>query len=124
MKFLCLISAEQCLNAMSEAEAAAHLDEYRVLLERLERNGNYIECRRLMPAETAVTLRVRNNRIAITDGPFAETKEQLGGFLLLEARNIQEAIELAADIPAAKFGSIEIRQVADDATQLDAVGNG
>jgi hypothetical protein len=122
MKFLCLISAEQCLNAMSEAEAATHLDEYRVLLERLERNGNYIECRRLMPAETAVTLRVRNNRIAITDGPFAETKEQLGGFLLLEARNIQEAIELAADIPAAKFGSIEIRQVADDATQLVAVG--
>ena len=62
MKFLCLISAENCLDQMTEADALAHLDEYRVLIERLERNGNYVECRRLMPADTAVTLRVRNNQ--------------------------------------------------------------
>ena len=122
MKFLCLISAENCLDQMTEADALAHLDEYRVLIERLERNGNYVECRRLMPADTAVTLRVRNNQRSVTDGPFAETKEQLGGFLLLEARNLEEAIELAADIPAAKFGSIEIRQVAEDATMHHTLG--
>jgi hypothetical protein len=122
MKFVCLISAESCLDQMSEADAAAHLDEYRTLIDRLRRNGNYVECRRLMPAETAVTLRVRNHRVAVTDGPFAETKEQLGGFLILEARNIEEAVELAADVPAAKFGSIEIRPLADDAPTLDATG--
>lgn len=122
MKFLCLIAAENCLDRMTEADAVAHLEEYRVLLERLERNGNYVECRRLMPADTAVTLRMRNNQRTVTDGPFAETKEQLGGFLLLEARDIEEAIELAADIPAAKFGSIEIRQVAEDAATLHTLG--
>ena len=76
----------------------------------------------LQSVETATTLRVRNGKVTVTDGPFAETKEQLAGFYLLEARDINEAIQLAGNIPPARYGSIEIRPVRELQTEQNIRG--
>jgi len=70
------------------------------------------------PADTAITIRVRNGKVSTTDGPFAETKEQLGGYYLIEAKDLNEAIQVAAKIPGARFGCVEVRPVAEDAQTL------
>jgi hypothetical protein len=77
----------------------------------IRKSGHYLGCNRLQPTGSATTVRVRNERIATTDGPFAETKEQLGGYFLLEARDLNEAIQLAARIPGARYGCIEVRPI-------------
>ena len=74
-------------------------------------SGHYIVSDALQHAKTAKTLRVRNGKLSVMDGPFAETKEQLGGFILVEARDMDEAVELASKIPMAKYGSIEVRPI-------------
>ena len=75
-----------------------------------------------MPPDAASTVRVRNGRVSVTDGPWTETKDQLGGYYLIEARDLNEAIQVASRIPGAKFGCVEVRPVAEDAQTLQALG--
>jgi hypothetical protein len=114
MKYLCLVYYdEKDLEAMPAAEFAAFSEEHVVLDEELRRSGHSIVAEALQPVHTAVTLRVRNGKLSTTDGPFAETKEQLGGFYLIEARDLNDAIQAAARIPSARVGSIEVRPIWD-----------
>jgi hypothetical protein len=103
MKYLCLVylSAENW-NACSDSACAAYADH-------LQESGKLIDGKPLHPVHTATTVRVRNGQATITDGPFAETKEALAGFYLIEARDLNEAIQIAAKIPPARHGSIEVR---------------
>jgi hypothetical protein len=112
MKYLCLIyDQESVLDAMPKAEADAFMGEYFAFTEDIMGKGQYIAGEALQPVATATTIRIRNGNLSTTDGPFAETKEQLGGFYLVEARDLNEAIAIAAKIPSARVGSIEIRPV-------------
>lgn len=105
MKYLCLVYSEEGkLDAIADSECMAFGDE-------LRRGGYRVAAEALQPVQTATTVRVRNGRLSLTDGPFAETKEQLAGFYLIEARDLNEAIQLAAKIPPARVGSIEVRPV-------------
>jgi hypothetical protein len=112
MRYLCLIyTEERAWETMSEAEGQQILGEYLAFLDQIEKNGQYLGSNRLQPTSTATTVRVRRGKLSTTDGPFAETKEQLGGFLLIEARDLNEAIQIAARVPMARRGSIEVRPV-------------
>jgi hypothetical protein len=114
MKYLCLVyTEEKLLDAMPKDEFEAFSDEHVALDEELKKSGHSILAEALQPVRTATTVRVRNGRLSTTDGPFAETKEQLGGFYLIEARDLNEAIQAAARIPAARLGSIEVRPLWD-----------
>lgn len=114
MKYLCLIyDEEQKLDAMSPSESESFMSEYFAFTERIRQSGHYLGGEALQPVRTATTVRVRNGKIAATDGPFAETKEQLGGFYLIDARDLNDAIRVAAQIPSARLGSIEIRPVVE-----------
>jgi hypothetical protein len=114
MKYLCLIyDDEKVTDAMSKAEGDAFLGQYMEFTESIRQSGNYIAGEALNPVASATTVRVRNGRISTTDGPFAETKEQLGGFYLVEAQDLNEAIQIASRIPSAQIGSIEVRPVVD-----------
>jgi hypothetical protein len=105
MKYLCLVYLEdQKLHAVPDTECFA-------CGEGLRKNGTLIAAEPLQPVETATTVRVRNGRVSVTDGPFAETKEQLAGFYLIEARDLNDAIQVASKIPPAREGSIEVRPV-------------
>ena len=110
MKYLCLVYMEEkILNAMSKTERQSLSDESITFCEELHSKGQLIAASPLQPIETATTVRVRNGKTATTDGPFAETKEQLGGFLAIDVRDLNDAIRVAAHFPAARFGSIEVR---------------
>jgi len=111
MKFLCLISAETLMEQMSEADAEKHYQDYAEFTEAIRRSGHFIGCNRLLPPEAATTVRVRQGKISTTDGPYAETKEQLAGFYMIEARDLNEAIQIASKIPPARVGSIEVRPI-------------
>ena len=114
MKYLCLIYDEESkLDAMTPAEAAAFMGDYRALSQSLRESGAYLGGEALQPIASATTVRVRGGKMSTTDGPFAETKEQLGGFYLVEAKSQDEAIQIAARIPSAKTGSIEVRPILD-----------
>ena len=105
MKYLCLVYIEEeKLDAINDHECKACGEGFR-------RNGVLLAAEALQPTETATTVRVRNGKIRITDGPFAETKEQLAGFYLIEARDLNEAVLTASKIPPAREGSIEVRPV-------------
>ena len=107
MKYLCLVYLEeQKLHAVPDSECSACGDGFR-------KSGLLIAAEALQPVETATTVRVRNGKMSITDGPFAETKEQLGGFYLIEANDMDDAIQVAAKIPSAKLGSVEVRPIMD-----------
>ena len=106
MKYLCLVYLEeQKLHAVPDSECFACGNGFR------KQRDSCLPPRRSKPVETATTVRVRNGRVSITDGPFAETKEQLAGFYLIEARDLNDAIQAAAKIPPAREGSIEVRPV-------------
>jgi hypothetical protein len=112
MKYICLVYlVEKDMNAMSRREADACTEESLAYDEALRRTGHLLAAQALQPVETATTIRVRNGKLSTTDGPFAETKEQLGGFLLIEARDLNDAIQVAAKIPLARRGCIEVRPV-------------
>ncbi len=112
MKYLCLIYGEEKgMAAMSKAEGEAMMAEYFAFTNDIRNGGQYVGGEALTPVHTATTVRVRNGKISTTDGPFAETKEQLGGFYLIEARDLNDAVQVAARIPGAKYGSVEVRPV-------------
>jgi hypothetical protein len=112
MKYLCLVYFEGSkLDGLTPEEKRA-LDRDSLAYDReLERRGHFVTADALQPVTEAATVRVRDGRMSVTDGPFAETKEQLGGFILIEARDMNEAISAAAGIPLAKLGSIEVRPI-------------
>jgi hypothetical protein len=114
MKYLCLIYfEEQKLNALSTHELDALIDEAFASDEVLRKSGHYLVSDALQPGQTATTVRVRNGKVSATDGPFAETKEQLGGFILIDARDLDDAIRVASKIPPARLGSVEVRPIWD-----------
>jgi hypothetical protein len=105
MKYLCLVYMKvKDLANVPDAECKACNDEFK-------RRGHHVAAEALQPVQTATTVRIRNGKLSVTDGPFAETKEQLAGFYLLEAADLNEAIQLAAKIPPARVGTIEVRPV-------------
>lgn len=114
MKFLCLICAETVMEQLPAAEAERTMGDYLEFARSIRASGHYVGGNRLLPRETAVTVRVRNGKVATTDGPFAETKEQLGGYFVVEARDLNEAILIASRIPSARDGCVEVRPIADD----------
>ena len=118
MKFICLICAEKVMDQMAPADAEKHYQEYAEFTEDIKRNGHFIGANRLTPAATAITVRVRNSKVSTTDGPFAETKEQFGGYYVIEAEDRNQAIEIAAKIPGARFGCVEVRPIAEDPQTL------
>ena len=122
MKYLCLICAEKVMEQMSPAEADAHFEEYREFTSALRASGHYVSCNRLEPPNTATTVRVRQGKVSAVDGPYAETKEQLGGYYLIEAKDLNEAMQIAARIPGARIGCVEIRPIAEDAKTMEALG--
>ncbi|HEX3235908.1 MAG TPA: YciI family protein [Gemmatimonadales bacterium] len=112
MKYLCLIyDEEKKIGAMSQSESAAFMGEYFAFTDGVRKSGHYVAGEALQPVQTATTVRVRNGKASATDGPFAETKEQLGGFYLIEARDLNDAIQVASKIPSARTGSIEVRPI-------------
>lgn len=119
MKYLCLISAERVMEQLTSAEAAQHFEDYRQFNMKLRGSGHYVSGNRLLPPDTAKTVRVRNGKATVTDGPWVETKEQLGGYYLLEAKDMDEALKLAARIPGAWIGCVEVRPLAEDAKTLE-----
>ena len=112
MKYLCLIyDEEKKFGSMSKADMDALMGEYFSFTTDIRKSGHYLGGNDLQPVANATTVRVRNGKVSTTDGPFAETKEQLGGYYLIEAKDLNEAIQVASRIPSAKLGSIEVRPV-------------
>jgi hypothetical protein len=112
MKYICLVYlVEKDMNSMTKKEVDACIDESLAYDDTLRRAGHLLVAHALQPVEAATTIRVRNGKLSATDGPFAETKEQLGGFILIEARDLNEAIQVASKIPMARHGSIEVRPI-------------
>ena len=114
MKFLCMAyEEERKLNALAKSEWEVLRAETLTYVDELKKNGYLITAEPLQSVRTAATVRVRNGKVAITDGPFAETKETLGGFFLINARDLNEAIQVASKWPSARLGSIEVRPIED-----------
>ena len=112
MKYLLLIHLDEPqMKAMPRRDYVALVDEHLVYDDELRANGQMVATEALEDAKDGIVVRVRDGKVSTTDGPFAETKEQLGGFYLVEARDLNEAIQLAARIPAARLGSVEVRPV-------------
>jgi hypothetical protein len=123
MKYLCLVyDDEKNLDAMSESEFVGLVAQCLAVDEELRKDGHVIASEALQPVQTATTVRVRNGKVSTIDGPFAETKEQLGGFFLIEANDLEDAIQVASRIPSARLGSIEVRPVWDIRRQEPRVG--
>jgi len=115
MKYLCLAyEEEEKLNALSRSEWAELRRETLDYVDGLEKSGRLLVCHALQSVHTATTVRVRSGKLSTTDGPFAETKETLGGFFLIEAANLDEAIDVAAKWPSARLGSIEVRPIEEE----------
>jgi hypothetical protein len=114
MRYLCLVYADEAvLNALPQPEVDALVDETMATNEELAASGHLVLAEALEQVEAATTVRVRDRRLSATDGPFAETREQLGGFVLVEARDLNEAVRIAGRIPGARLGSVEVRPVID-----------
>jgi hypothetical protein len=112
MKYVCLIYSErQRIDALPKPEWDAILAEYGAFSDGIRQTGQLVAAEALQPVQAAKTLRIRHGKLSVTDGPFAETKEQLGGFFLIEARDLAEAVQVASKIPGARWGSIEVRPV-------------
>jgi hypothetical protein len=112
MKYLLLIHIEEAaLDAMAPHDMQALINESLDYDDVLRRGGHLLANNALQRVHTATIVRVRNNKLSTTDGPFVETKEQLGGFILIEARDLNEAIQLAANSPMARAGSVEVRPI-------------
>ena len=112
MRYLCLIyDDEKKLGAMPKGESDAFMGEYFSFTEGIKKTGHYIGGEALQPVQTATTVRVRAGKVSTTDGPFAETKEQLGGYYLINAKDLNDAIQIASKIPSARLGTVEVRPI-------------
>lgn len=109
MKYLCLVYSDE--NNLHSLPESPRDEECQAYAEAILDSGQMVAAEALEPVSTATTVRVRNGSTTVTDGPFAETKEQLAGFYLIEARDLNAAIQIAAGIPAARVGSVEVRPV-------------
>ena len=115
MQYLVLIYSEETPRAEAGADPGV-MDEYNAYTKMLRDTGAFVAGEALQPTSTATTVRIRDGQTLTTDGPFAETKETLGGFYLVEAEDLDEALRLGAACPGAKYGSIEVRPIVDFAT--------
>jgi hypothetical protein len=113
MQYLLLIYGPEPDESTPPEAIAAMMTQYAAFTQEVRDRGAFIAAEALQPVATATTVRIRDGQTVTTDGPFAETKELLGGFYLIDARDLDEAIELAAKIPAAREGSIEVRPIWD-----------
>ena len=121
MKYMLLIyHDQQSWDAVPESERQQIYGEFRQLREELVARGQFVTGSQLQPTSTATSVRVRDGKELVTDGPFAETHEQLGGYFLIEAENLDEATSIAAKIPSAKTGTVEIRPLAESAAEAAA----
>jgi len=112
VRYLCLIYDDEAhIEGMPVAERDAFVGEYALFTEDLTRSGHFLGGEPLLPSQTATTVRVRNGKTVAATGPAADTPEQLGGYYLIEASDLDDAIQIAARIPSARLGSIEIRPV-------------
>jgi len=112
MRYLCLIyEDEKQWTTMPKEQADAVVGEYFAFTDDIRKSGHYLAGDALQPTHTATTVRVRNGKISATDGPFAETREQLGGYYLIDAKDLNEAIQIVARIPSVRYGSVEVRPV-------------
>jgi hypothetical protein len=112
MQYLLLIYASEAEAAkLRETGHAEMMNEYRTFTQSIIQNGNFKAGDALQPTSAATTVRVRNGKAMTTDGPFAETREQLGGYYLIEAKDLDEATSIAARVPSARIGSIEVRPI-------------
>ncbi|MGD9646231.1 MAG: YciI family protein [Pirellulales bacterium] len=109
MKYMLLIYADE--NAWTDAEREACYVESTALTQQLHADGKYLGASPLHPVATATSVRVRDGKRIVTDGPFAETREQLGGFFLVDAKDLDEALDIAGRIPGARKGTVEVRPV-------------
>jgi hypothetical protein len=115
MKYICLAyEEEKVLNDLSPSEWQALRRETLDYVDSLRASGRLIDARPLRSAHTAATVRIRNDQLTVTDGPFSETKEQLGGFFIIEAGSSEEAVEIASKWPSARIGVIEVRPLDED----------
>ncbi len=121
MKYMLLIhDDEKAWGTMSEADRQRIYGEYGQFGQQIKDTGNYLAGAQLQPTSTATSVRVRDGKRLVTDGPFAETREQLGGYYLVEAKNLDEAINIAARVPSARLGTIEVRPVVEMGQQAAA----
>jgi hypothetical protein len=112
MKYLCLLySEEKQIGSMPGPQLQALMGEYNAFTQSIKDSGQYIGGNRLQPTGSATTVRMREGKLSATDGPFAETKEQLGGYYLIEAADLNAAIQVASRIPAARLGCVEVRPI-------------
>jgi hypothetical protein len=112
MQYICLIySDEQAWQGLSDDDRGQMIADYGAFTESIKTSGNIVAGEALQPTTTATTVRVRDGETLVTDGPFAETKEQLGGYYVIEAKDADEALAIAARIPGARYGSIEVRPI-------------
>jgi hypothetical protein len=115
MKYILLIYLEEKgWDSLTEQQRQGIYGEYRRFTEEIIASGNYVSGSELHPVATATSVRVRDGKVLSTDGPFAETKEQLGGYYLVEAKDLDEATAIAARIPSATVGTIEVRPLAEN----------
>ena len=114
MKYLCLVYIdENVLDGLSEQDFDALTDSALANDAALRRSGHYVHSNALQSVRTATSLRMHGGKLSVTDGPFAETKEHLGGYILIEAKDLAEAIDVAAKIPMVRIGTIEVRPIRD-----------
>jgi hypothetical protein len=120
MRYLCLVYYdEKKLDALSTSEYDALVAEALAYREVLRKSGHYVISDGLQPVRTATTIRIQSGKVSVTDGPFAETKEQLGGFMLIEARDLNDAVRVASQIPPVRLGCIEIRPLRELAAMAE-----
>ncbi len=112
MKYLCMIYSEEAVfPTLPKAEVDKVMAQYQAFGESVKKSGQLLGANRLHPTHTATTIRIRDGKLSTTDGPFAETKEQLGGYYLIEAKDLNEAIQVGSRIPGAEWGCIEVRPI-------------
>ena len=112
MRYLCLIyDNEKAWQQMSEADMQKGIAEYNAFTQSIKKSGNYVGGEALQPTTTAASVRVRNGKVSTTDGPYVETKEQLGGYYLITAKDLKDAVQVASQIPGAKHGTVEVRPI-------------
>lgn len=110
MKYLCIAFQDQTrLDAYSDDEFAQIMEQVRLYLDELHTKGNYVDASRLQSPDSGAVIRVRNRQMSVTDGPFIETREQMAGYYLIEANDLNDAIRIAARSPSAQLGTVEVR---------------